>query len=419
MDRREFMRIAGDSMLTAAGLACLGGGPALAFAGGAQAPADTGIKGSCDPAFERVRQVFEDNFQLRGEVGAAVCVYKDGSKVVDLWGGVADPATGMPWVEDTIVCMMSVGKSMTALAVLMLIERGEIDLDAPVARYWPGFAQAGKADIAVRTLLTGQAGVIYADHAADGAAYDWDAMVTAFEQQEPAWEPGTRGGYHSMSMGILLGELVHRVDGRMIDRFFAEEIAGPLDVDYRFGLDDAEIARVSDIIRNPGSVTLTQIADPTTRMGRAWRVVPNAADRYNTDEFRRAVFPSSNGHGNARAIARVYAALACGGSLEGVHLLSPELVEVARTEAWKGTCAMTGRQFRYGHGFFLNYPPLAPLGPNDRAFGHPGAGGAIGIADPEARLSFSYSPNFMTDGAGVGDRSTALIDAAFAADARA
>lgn len=416
MDRRDFIRIAGGSMLTAGGLAYLGGGASLAFAGDDRPV--PGIKGTCDPAFHPVRQVFEDNFRQRGEVGAAVCVYRDGRKVVDLWGGVADTATGKPWAEDTIVCMMSVGKSMAALSVLMLVERGQIDLDAPVARYWPGFAQAGKGSITVRTLLTGKAGVIYADHAADGAAYDWDAMVSAFEQQEPAWEPGTKGGYHSMSMGILLGELVHRADGRMIDRFFAEEVATPLGADYQFGLDDAAIARVSDIIRNPGSVTLTQIDDPDTKLGRAWRVVPEAADRYNNDDFRRAVFPSSNGHGNARAIARIYAALAAGGTLDGVQLISPELVEVARTEAWKGTCAMTDRQFRYGHGFFLNYPPLAPLGPNDRAFGHPGAGGAIGIADPEARMSFSYSPNFMTDGAGVGDRCTALIDAAFAAGAR-
>lgn len=370
------------------------------------------IHGQCDAGFAAVGEVFAENFHSRGEIGAAVCVYKDGKKVVDLWGGITDLETGNPWVKDTIVCMMSVGKSMCALSVLMLVERGKIELDAPVARYWPEFAQAGKDKITVRILLAGKAGLLYADHAPDEAGYDWDVMIRAFEQQQPEWEPGTKGGYHSMSCGFLLGELVHRVDGRMIDVFFAEEVAGPLGVDYRFGLTDDDMTRVASIIPSPESVTLKQSQDPSTKLGRAWRIRPKAPVPYNDERYRRAVFPSSNGHGNARAIARVYAALAQGGSLDGVTLISPELIEIARTETWRGTCQMTDREFRYGTGFFLNYPPLLPFGANDRAFGHPGAGGAIAVADPENGLAFSYSPNLMCGGAGVGDRCIALVASA-------
>ncbi|MBW7836934.1 MAG: beta-lactamase family protein [Sphingomonadales bacterium] len=373
---------------------------------------DIVIEGSCEPAFEAVRRTFEENFRTRGEIGAAVCLYAGNRKVVDLWGGIADPETGRRWREDTIVCMMSVGKSMAALSLLMLVDRGQIDLDAPVATYWPEFAQAGKDKITVRTLLAGKAGLLYADHAPTGSAYDWGTMIRAFEKQAPAWEPGTRGAYHSMSCGYLLGELVRRVDGRFFNIFFTEEVAAPLGIDYKFALHDDDIARAATIVPNPESVTYVQTRDINTKLGRAWRVRPNVPGVYNTDAFRRALFPSSNGHGNARSIARVYAALANGGSIDGVRLISPELVETARSETWKDICQMTDRPFRYGLGFFLNYAPLLPFGSNPRAFGHPGAGGAIGIADPERGLAFSYSPNFMCAGAGVGERCEALVTAA-------
>ncbi len=372
------------------------------------------VSGECDSRYGRIRETFEANFAERGEVGAAVCVYENGRKVVDLWGGWADRDTRRPWERATLVCMMSVGKSLAALCVLILADRGAIDLDAPVADYWPGFAQAGKAEITVRTLMQGKAGLLYADHAADGAAYDWETMIRAFELQAPEWEPGTKGGYHSMSAGFLLGELVRRAGGRPFEVFFDEEVARPLGVDYRFGLDDADIARTATIIPNPASVTFTQVRDRSTKLGRAWRVRPDFADHYNSDAYRRSVFPSSAGHGNPRAVARIYALLAGGGELDGVRLLSPELIEQARTESWSGICEMTDRDFRYACGFFLNHPPLLPFGTNPRAFGHPGAGGAIGFADPEAGLAFSYSPNFMCGGAGVGDRCGALVDSLYA-----
>jgi len=375
------------------------------------------IEGRCDQSFARVRAAFEDNFALRGEVGAAVCVYHNGRQVIDLWAGFADPVSHRPWRSDTLVCMMSVGKSVCALAVLMLVERGQIALDERVARYWPEFAQAGKGNITVRMLLAGKAALLFADLAPDGSAYQWETIIRAIERQRPEWEPGTRGAYHSATFGYLLGELVRRVDGRMIDVFVADEIERPLGIDYKFGLDDAALARVADIVVNEGNATLQLTADRSTKLGRAWRILPNVANGHyrNTREFRTSVFPSANGHGNARSIARLYALLAAGGSLDGVRLISPALVEEARTETWKDICGMTDRPYRYGLGFFLNRPPLMPFGPNPRAFGHPGAGGSVGIADPEAGIAMSYSTNFLCAGAGVGDRCEALVAAAFGA----
>lgn len=373
------------------------------------------IHGYCSPAFEHVREVFTANFRDRHEVGAAVCVYQYGRPVVDLWGGISAPGTGRPWESDTLVCMMSVGKSVCALAVLMLVDRGVIDLEKPVAHYWPGFGQAGKSGISVRTLLSAQAAVLYADHAPDGSAYNWRVMIRALEQQAPEWQPGTRGAYHSMTAGLLLGELVRRADGRRIERFVRDEIAGPLGIDFWFGLDEDGLTRVADIVPNEDNVTLQQSGDPGTKLGRAWRVQPRptAVHYRNTRQFREAVFPSANGHSNARSVARLYAALAAGGSLDAVRLLSPDLIEIARTQSWRAVCGMTDRMFRYGVGFFLNLPPLLPFGTNPRAFGHPGAGGALAFADPESLLAFGYSPNGMCDGAGVGERCAALVDAVY------
>ncbi|MDA5194402.1 serine hydrolase domain-containing protein [Govanella unica] len=371
------------------------------------------IHGTCDPAFAGLRETLRDNFATRGEVGAAVAVYHHGRLVADLWGGIADPQSATPWDRDSIVCMMSVGKGMAALCLYRLIDRGAVDLDAPVACYWPDFAQNGKDGITIRMLLGGKAGLVYADAAPAGSAFNWDVMCQALAVQKPEWEPGTQGAYHSMTAGILFGEIIRRVDGRTVDVFFQEEIAGPLGVDFQFGLDDTDIERVATIIPNPQSVTLNAINDSTSKLGRAWRIMPSKADFFNTDSFRRGVFPSANGHGNARAVARVFAALGNGGSLDGYHLLSPALIDILRSLSWEGDCGLLDRRFRYGHGFFLSNE-LAPFGSNPRAFGHPGVGGAIGFSDPEAGLAFSYSPNFMCSGGGAGDRCEALIAATFA-----
>jgi CubicO group peptidase (beta-lactamase class C family) len=296
----------------------------------------------------------------------------------------------------------------------MLVDRGLIDMDAPVATYWPGFAQGGKGDISVRTLVSGKAGLLYADHAKDGAGFDWDAMIRAYELQEPEWEPGTKHAYHSASAGYLFGELVRRVDGRSIDRFLDEEVCGPLGADYGYGTRGAAADRIADIIPNPDSHTFVQTRDPATKLGRAWRMRPSSPNHYNDERLRNGLMPSTNGHGNARAVARIFAALACGGSLDGVRLLSAHTVDRMREESWHGLCEMTDRIFRYGYGFFLNEPLMSPMGINPRSFGHPGAGGSLGFADPENGISFAYSPSLMCAGGGLGERCAALVEAVYA-----
>ncbi len=376
-----------------------------------QAPTD----GHCDARFARVRDAFAENFAVREELGAAACVYVDGDKVVDLWGGHVDLSRTEPWREDTIVNMASVTKGMTALCVHILIDRGAIDLDAPMASYWPEFAQAGKDAITVRQTLGHNDGVIFCDGAPEGSWLDWQQMTDAIAAQAPAWPPGTKGAYNSHNYGYLIGEPIRRVSGRTPGTFFREEIAKPLGVDYHIGLSQADLARVTDLNPNPKSTTLNAFKDPSTNLARAWHRIPkdNGPSPFNRRDFRLKEFPSANGHGNARAVARVFAALARGGEIDGVRVWSEDAVRRMAELQWDGECGMTHRPFRMGLGLFLNSPPLQAMGPNINAFGHMGAGGAFGFCDPERRLAFAYSPNFMCEGAGVGARCDALVDAVF------
>lgn len=371
------------------------------------------IAGEVCDGFQGVRVTFEENFTQREELGAALCVYRDGRRIVDLWGGYRDAARTRPWERDTLVCMMSVTKGIVALALWMLIDRDEVDLEAPVVRYWPSFGRAGKAGITVRQLLGGKAGVIYADAAA-GAAFDWQAMIAALEAQPPAWEPGTQGAYHSVTMGYLLGELVRRVDGREVATFIRQEIAAPLGIEFYLGLEQAQLPRVADLVPSEQSDTLKQVAAGAGPLGRAWRVLPRPLhEMVNTPEWRCGVMPSGSGHSNPHAIARIFAALAQGGAIDGVRLLSRASIEAARELQWSNPCVMTGRAYRYGLGFFINNQ-INPLGPNPAAFGHTGLGGAVGFADPEAGIAFSYSPNRLEGGSGMAARCKALIGALYA-----
>lgn len=378
------------------------------------------IEGFCDDRFARVRDAFVENLTSRGELGAAVCVYLDGEKLVDLWGGHFDLDRTQPWQEDTIVNMASVTKGMAALCVHILVDRGEIDLDEPMATYWPEFAQAGKAAITVRQTLGHNDGVIFSDAAPDGSWLDWAQMTAAIAAQEPAWPPGTQGAYNSHNYGYLIGEPIRRVSGRTPGVFFREEIAEPLGVDYHIGLAEADLARVTDLNPNPKSTTLNAFKDPSTNLARAWHQIPKDGPAegkpspFNRRDYRVKEFPSGNGHGNARAVARIYAALACGGEIDGVRLWSEAAVARMAELQWDSECGMTHRPFRMGLGLFLNSPPLQGMGPNRNAFGHMGAGGAFAFADPQRRLAFAYSPNFMCEGAGVGERCDALVAATFA-----
>lgn len=378
---------------------------------------DIQVQGDCDASCVGVREAFIENFETRDELGAAVCVFQDGAPVVDLWGGYLDSERSQPWQDNTIVCMASVTKGMVALCLHILIERGAVDLDAPMARYWPEFAQAGKADITVRQSLGHNDGVIFNDASVPGDWLNMDVIAAAIAAQEPAWEPGSRGAYNSFNFGFLVGEIVRRVSGRSPGRFFKEEIAIPLGIDYQIGVLESEISRVSNLYPNPESATFNAFQDSATKLARAWQSLPAESGDlgpFNQNDFRLKEFPSANGTGNARAVAKVYAALAAGGEIDGVRVWSSETVARMRELQWDSICGMTDRPFRMGLGVFLNSPPLSGMGPNPNAFGHMGVGGAFAFADPEAGISFSYSPNYMCAGAGVGDRCDALVEALYA-----
>lgn len=369
------------------------------------------IDGVCDPEFASVAEEFENNFRARNEVGAAVCVYKEGRKVVDLWGGYKDLERTQPWQQDTIVIMNSVAKSMSAICVHVLIDRGLVDFDAPVSRYWPEFAAAGKEGVLVRHILSHTDGVIFCDHASAGSWFDWNAHISALEKQEPAWEPGTKGAYNSINIGFLLGEIVRRVTGKTIGTFLREEISAPLGVDYQIGLRPDEIARVSDMHKNPKNAFFNIASDRSTPLGRAFQSAPDGYFQ-NIREIREFEVPSFGGHGNAGAVARVYAMLANDGEIDGVRLLSPAAVARAAQLVWEDDCIMTQRRIRMGYGFMHNETETAPMGSNKAAFGHTGTGGAFAWCDRDRNMAFAYCTNFQREGPGIGPRGASLSVAA-------
>ncbi len=379
------------------------------------------ISGSCEPRFEGVREVFKASF-AKGEVGASVCVLIDGELVLELWGGHADKERSRPWERDTIVNTYSTTKGVTAVCANRLIEQGRIDLDAPVAEYWPEFAQKGKQDIPVRYLLCHRAGLpAISKELAPAERLDWNAMTTALAEQEPFWEPGTRHGYHAMTFGYLVGEVVRRVDGRSLGTYFREEVAEPLGADFHIGFGPELDVRCADMIPAPAppenapNPFAAARRDPDSLQAKVFGTRGIGGGNVNTREWRAAEMPAGNGHGTATALARVYGALARGGELDGVRLLVPEQIERLNTEQVYGEDAVLAPlKTRFGLGFMLTQP-MIPFGPNPRSFGHPGAGGSIAFADPDAKLAFGYVMNQMQMGLVGGAHGFALIDALYKA----
>jgi CubicO group peptidase (beta-lactamase class C family) len=384
---------------------------------------DAEIHGSCDARFERVRRVFEEGFRARDEVGAGVAAWVDGRCVVELWGGFADQARTRRWQRDTLVNVYSTTKGMTALCAHRLIDQGRLDLDAPVAAYWPEFAAAGKGAIPVRWLLSHRAGLAAVRAPLPGEAlYDWDAMCSALAAETPWWKPGETHGYHAVTFGWLVGELVRRIDGRSLGSYFRDEIAKPLGADFHIGLPDAQHARVGEMSAIPAplpdgegmSLAALIAGDPESLAARAFTNPPTMLLGPNHAEWRRAEIPGANGHASAAGVAAVYAALACGGSLDGVKLLSPAGIERCRAEQSRGPDRVLQIDTRVALGFMLGQDaPLARFGPNDGAFGHPGAGGSVGFADPSARVGFGYVMNRMGPHILLDPRADALIEALY------
>ena len=380
------------------------------------------LEGKVQAGFEPVADAFLANFAEHDEVGAACSMYIDGEPVVDIWGGMADVDEGRAWAQDTIVIVFSCTKGVTAVAANQLIEEGRLDPDAPVAEYWPEFAAAGKSTIPVAWVLSHRAGLAAID-ATDLTLDDiaaWDPVIDAIAAQEPNWEPGTKHGYHARTYGWMTGELIRRVTGLMPGEYVAEHIAGPLSIDFLIGVPAAEDHRVATLYPphydDPAVERLADeiLRDTSTMLG---RVMSGPAglfrydDMWNTRRMRGAQMPSSNGHGDARALARMYAA--CLGEIDGVRLLALETVAAATEVRSSGTDCVIGQPLTFGLGFALA-PTFGPYA-GARAFGHSGAGGSTAFADPECDLGFAYVMNHMQLSVSEGDpRGQALVAATYA-----
>jgi CubicO group peptidase (beta-lactamase class C family) len=382
------------------------------------------VFGKVDSRFEAVRAAFEDNFARRGELGAAVAVLVDGRTVVNLWGGVADRASGRPWDAETLAPVFSCTKAATALCAHVLVSRGRLDLDAPVARYWPEFAAAGKERIPVRMLLNHQAGLPAISAALPAEAlYQWPRMTAALAAQVPYWEPGTAHGYHAMTFGWLVGEVVRRVTGKSLGTFFREAVAEPLGIDFWIGLPDhleQRVARAHMAPLQAGITPLTRaILERNSIVSKAFMNPAGLMTpvQINTRAFHAAELPAANGIATARALAEMYAPLAGGGAWRDVDLVSADVLKALSTVESEGHDRILLLPTRFASGFMKtmdNRPEDSVImGPNAEAFGHAGAGGSIGMADPVARVAIGYVMNQLGAGTLLNARGQSLIDAVY------
>jgi CubicO group peptidase (beta-lactamase class C family) len=357
-------------------------------------PMETPIHGQCDPRFELVKMAFEKNFREHDDLGASVAITLDGKFVVDLWGGHLDEERIEPWQEDTLVNVWSSTKTMAAMSLLLLADRGEVDLHAPAAKYWPEFAQNGKKAVEVRHFLSHTAGLSGMDKKVEGdALYDWEWMTTALAKQEPWWKPGTQSGYHALTQGHLIGEIVRRATGQTIGNFFRQEIAEPTGADFHIGADEALDKRIGNLVPpksgpspNPKSIAGRTFANPgvdaTEPRNRAWRA---------------AEIPAANGQGNARSIVRAQTAMANGGEAFGKTIMSEEGTKRIFEKQSEGVDLVLGLPLTFGMGYGLNNP-AAPISPNANTCFWGGYGGSSVIVDQDARLCFSYVMNKMESG---------------------
>ncbi|MFD5270001.1 serine hydrolase domain-containing protein [Streptomyces sp. NPDC058335] len=357
------------------------------------------IQGSYDHLFVAVPTALAASLD-RGDAGGSVAVFVDGEPVVDVWGGFADAERTVPWERDTIVNVWSVTKTMTALCALLLADRGELDPAAPVARYWPEFAAAGKEGVLVRHLLAHTAGLPDWDGPV-AELYDWPAATARLAAQAPQWEPGTAAGYHSLTQGFLVGEVVRRITGRSPGEFFAAEVAGPLGADFRMGLSAEHDHRVAGTVPPPGRDGDFRASAP------GGDAVPTAATPIrvrdgNSVAWRRAQIPAASGYGNARSVALVQSVMACGGSLRGVRLLSQAGCDRAREEQFSGEDRVLGMPVTWGLGY----------GIFGGTYGWGGWGGSLVMIDPAARMAVAYVTNQMRE-PGDDNRGLEIVMAAY------
>lgn len=388
---------------------------------GTDGPVD--VNGTVAEGFEPVREAFARNFAALGDRGAAVTVYRDGHRVVDLWAGTRDVDGTEPWQHGTAQIVRSATKGVAAAVVLLLAQRGLLDLDAPVASHWPAYKARGKEHTRVRHLLAHRAGVPVLDRPLTPAeAADPDIAAAAVAAQTPVWRPGTDHGYHAQTYSWLTGELVRRVTGRTLGAWIADEIARPLDLDLWVGLPPEQAGRVGRVAQveappapgglrtRPKRAVVEAYADPDSVTRRAFAAITPMPDE-NDPAYRAAVLPASNGIATADGLARFYAALI--GEVDGVRLFTPETAAQARAQHSAGPDRVLVVNTRFGLGYMLHGPASPLLSPD--SFGHPGRGGALGFADPEAGIAFGYVTNGFRTSVTADARAQALVRAVRAA----
>ena len=383
------------------------------------------LGGYCDEHFAAVRHAFAENFLEHDEIGGAVAVILNSRVVVDLYGGHVDARRTELWQPDTLVDVYSVGKAVLAVLTLILVERGMVELDAPVTRYWPEFGAHDKGALTVRGLLAHRAGLpAIRRRLPDDALFDWRVMCDALAAEAPFWAPGQAHGYHVNTYGFLVGEVVRRVTGVPVGEAVRRYVAGPIGAAFAFGVRRAQQQRIAAVC-GPSTMPVvperwSELFPPTGDAERdlmTWHTYfnPNGlcgAGIVNSPEWRAAEIPSANGHATARAVAAIYAAFLAGGP-QGARWVGPTLRAEAVTMHSDGADTVIGRHSRFGLGFQLPHPERA-IGPNARAFGHYGYGGSLGFADPDAGLAFGYLTNHPSTRRWSAPRAQRLIDAVYA-----
>jgi CubicO group peptidase (beta-lactamase class C family) len=371
------------------------------------------VHGTVEPKFEGVRSVLSDHLDSGADVGASVAVYWHGEPVVDIWGGLADASTGAEWERDTITNVWSTTKTMTFLCALMLADQGELDFGAPVAKYWPEFADGGKADVEVRHLMGHTAGLSgWEEPLAPEQLADWELCTSLLAAQKPWWEPGTASGYHAVTQGYLIGEVVRRITGQSIGQWFAQQVAAPLGADFFIGTPESEDARISNVIAPPPLDLAAMEMDVTDITAKTFLNPPLDATYAHHGWWRRAEIPAANGHGNARSVAAIQSIIAGRGTSGGVRLLSAAGTDpIFETQA-DGKDLALGVPIRFGMGYGLSNE-FMPIGPQACFWG--GYGGSLILLDQSADLAICYVMNRMESGL-VGDlRGAAIAGAVIAA----
>ncbi len=371
------------------------------------------VQGTCSERFEPVKAALADKLASGDELGACIAINVGGHTVADMWGGYRDEARTTPWTKDTITNVWSSTKTVTNLAALMLADRGQLDVYAPIARYWPEYAASGKQDIEVRHLLAHTSGVSgWEQPFVTRDMYDWDKSTAQLASQAPWWEPGTASGYHALNQGHMVGEIVRRITGKSLKRFVAEEVAGPLGADFQIGALERDWDRIADVVPPPPLPFDMDSIDPQSPAFKTFTGPVADAAAANTPGWRHADMGACNGHGNARSVGRILSAVSLGGEVDGIRLLGPKTIDLIFDEQASGVDLVLGVPLRFGIGYGLPNETI-PYLPDERICFWGGWGGSVIIMDLGRRMTISYMMNKMGPGIVGSDRSEAYVRAVY------